>query len=138
MLIKLVIFLHSINIFFLVLFGSIYLFKKTCMSYHVQALGLAWQDVPVNTRLIILALMKIAGSGWLAAAAALIYLLILLASQGSFFICAAIFSIELLIWVPSTYVTFKVSSNTGAKTPWLLCLLLFCLAFITFLISMCI
>jgi hypothetical protein len=126
---------HVINIFFIFLIGVAYLGKKTCMPYHIQALGMSWQDIPSNTRLIIMALMKVAGSGFIATSIATACLLINYLSYGTYGLLVVVFVVECLVWLFSTLITFKVARTTGASTPWLFCAIILFLTVVTLILS---
>ena len=56
--------------------GSIYLFRGQFMPYHADALGLTWSQVGSELQVLLVALMQVAGAGWLALALALLLLLV--------------------------------------------------------------
>ena len=45
--------------------GGLYFTSEQFMSYHSQAVGTAWRDIDPTTQTLILALMKVAGGGWI-------------------------------------------------------------------------
>ena len=47
---------YSVMVCLLLLGGILYLSRSEFMFYHAQAVGTAWQAVPVNTRALLLAL----------------------------------------------------------------------------------
>lgn len=49
-----------------VVLGSIYLFSSQFMPYHADALGTAWAALEPAEQTRILALMRVAGGGWVA------------------------------------------------------------------------
>jgi hypothetical protein len=59
------------------IFGLIYLTKSEFMPYHSQALNRQWQELESSYQTLILALMRVAGGGFLATGIGIILLLIL-------------------------------------------------------------
>ena len=48
-----------------IVLGVRYFSSKEFMSYHSQAVGAPWHEVDLGTQTLILALMKVAGGGWI-------------------------------------------------------------------------
>ena len=59
-----------------ILFGLIYLIRNEFMPYHSKAIGSSWSDVERNLQVLIIALMRAAGGGFLATGLAILILLI--------------------------------------------------------------
>ena len=104
-----------------------FLLSKEFFPYHAEVTNLKWSDVPNEFRILIIALMRMAGFGIL-----VISLLLLGASVFNFWDSSSIikFSIPvvgLVFWSGSFTVTFGVFQKTKANTPWqgsLLCVVL--------------
>ena len=101
-----------------IIMGIIYITKKEFAKYHKEATKKTWNEIDKNIQIIIIALMKLGGVGFLIAG---------VATGGS---CIAIFSKNLLLlytcsaisfvfWIGSTIITRQVKQKTGAKTPYL-------------------
>lgn len=56
-------------------FGGVYLFRSEFMPYHADALGMDWNSVDRTVQVLILALMRVAGGGWLAVSLAIAILI---------------------------------------------------------------
>jgi hypothetical protein len=56
-------------------FGLLYLFSPQFMPYHAMAIGATWKDLAPAYRILILALMKSAGAGFLGSCIAGLFIL---------------------------------------------------------------
>lgn len=98
------------------LFGTLYLFKKRCMPYHIKALDKEWNMIPKEVRVLALALMRVAGGGFIAISISISYLLYSNAnqsSQGNL----AILIIGLVGLLPSLWATQYVKKYTKGNPP---------------------
>jgi hypothetical protein len=114
-------------------FGVIYLTRSTFMPYHAIAVGQSWVEVDPAFQILILALMRVAGGGFLAAAGAMAILLFKPFRQGRWWAYWAIPVIGLFSNLSSLYATAYVTWNTPASPPWIaagLGVLLLCIGFI--------
>jgi len=102
----------------LFVFALIYLFRSEFMPYHAAAVGQSWKEIDPSFQILILALMKVTGGGWLSAAVALIILLLKPFKEGSKWAFRAIPVIGLTASLSSLYVTIYVAVNTPASPPW--------------------
>lgn len=98
--------------------ASMFLFSKEFFSYHSQASHLKWSDVDGKLQLVILAVMRMAGS-----AIALLGLMGLSFSvyrvfESSRLLDVAVPTVLTLFWSASFSITFYVFGKTGAGTPW--------------------
>ncbi len=99
--------------------GLLYLTSEQFMPYHAEAVGTPWAEVDPGTQTLILALMRVAGGGWLA----LGFLTIVL-SFGQIQTRSAVSRWALPIGIVIFYsaslaATWGVYRETGAHTPWL-------------------
>lgn len=99
-------------------FAFIYLFRPEFMPYHEMAVGKDWNEIDPGMKVLILALMRVSGGGWLATA---ISISVLLISRSKF--KSSIFSIGLVLvglgaLIPTLYATLYVRSNSPADPPW--------------------
>lgn len=98
--------------------GLIYFFSKQFLSYHAQAVGTPWQDVDFGTQTLILALMKVAGGGWVALGFFTIILAVAALKSGSTVARWALPAGTLIFYSASFAATWSVYQATGAPTPW--------------------
>ena len=98
--------------------GSIYLFRGQFMPYHSDALGLAWSEVGSELQVLLVALMQVAGAGWLALALALILLLVWPFRAGYRWARLGIPALIVLFYGPTLLATISVSLHTPATPPW--------------------
>lgn len=99
-------------------FGSVYLFRSEFMPYHADAIGTNWESVDRTIQILILALMRVAGGGWLAASLSIAILLRVQLQQGLRWIRWAIPAVGLTVSLPTLYATYYVAYNTPANPPW--------------------
>ena len=66
-------------------FAFIYLFRSEFMPYHAVAVGSDWNDIDHGMQILILALMRVSGGGWLATAIS-ITIPVFLAAQSLFIV----------------------------------------------------
>ena len=98
--------------------GVIYITSGQFLSYHSQAVGTSWQEVSVGTQTLILALMKVAGGGWLALGFVTIALALWAFKTSSILARWLIPSGILVFYMPCFAATWSVFRNTGAQSPW--------------------
>ena len=106
------------------------------MPYHAVAVGQSWTEVDPAFQVLILALMKVTGGGWLAAALAVGILLYIPFSTGVRWSYWAIPIIGLPASLSSLYVTIYVAHNTPASPPWIAAALGTILLIVGFILSM--
>ncbi len=98
--------------------GSIYVFSDSFMPYHGQALQLQWSELDGSLQVLILALMDVAGAGWITLGLVIIVLLIgPFRSQqrwARFLIPGAI----VVFYGPTLMATLNVTNLTPATAPW--------------------
>ena len=104
-------------------FGSVYLFRSEFMPYHADAIGTNWESVDPTIQVLILALMRVAGGGWLAAAVSIAILLKVQLQKDFRWIRWAIPAVGLTVSLPTLYATYYVTTNTPANPPWLAALI---------------
>jgi hypothetical protein len=99
-------------------FGLTYLFRPEFMPYHADAVAREWASVEGSFQVLILALMRVAGGGWLAAAIAIAVLLLVPFRQGYRWALWCIPAVGLVVSLPTLYATFYVRHYTPGKPPW--------------------
>jgi hypothetical protein len=109
---------HLLGALLLSVFGLVYLFRPEFMPYHADAVALGWSEVEPSFQVLILALMRVVGGAWLAAAMAIVILLFFPFRRGEKWACWAIIIVGMCASVPSLYATVYVTQNTPATAPW--------------------
>jgi hypothetical protein len=92
--------------------------SKTFLPFHQQAVGILWSDIPEGIRVLILALMRVAGIGTLVTA-----VLCLLNVFPSFFGINRLLSVliggcTVIYWLTIFGITLYVHKRTNANTPF--------------------
>lgn len=116
-----------------ILLGSIYLVTPQFMWYHRQGIETDWSDLSPQLQILILALMKVTGAGWIAMGVAILILLYFCFSRGQLWARWAIPFIGLIFYGPALYVTAWFTLNTAGTAPWygsLIAVILLLLGFI--------
>lgn len=101
-----------------IVLGLRYFTSSEFMSYHSHAVGAAWQEVDLATQTLILALMKVAGAGWLVLG---FFTLILTLAAFKTSSTVARWTIPVgtvIFYLASFAATWMVYQKTGATTPW--------------------
>ena len=102
------------------IFGIIYLTRSQFMPYHSLALAKSWESVEANTQTLILALMRVAGGGFISTGIAIAVLLYISLTAGETWTRYSIFPICLGTSLGSCYATLSVARNTPGNPPvWL-------------------
>jgi len=100
-------------------FAGVYLFRPEFMPYHQMAVGQPWEQVPEGYRILILALMRVGGGGWLAASLAMTALLVMPCRKGRYWAYITIPVIGLAVLLPTFIATLHVEYETPATPPYL-------------------
>ena len=98
--------------------GCMYLTSQQFMSYHSEAVGTPWQEVDANTQTLILALMKVAGGGWITLGFFIIVLALGEFSSRRGVSRWALPTGTIIFYSASLAATWGVHQETGASTPW--------------------
>jgi hypothetical protein len=98
--------------------GVRFLFRSDFMPYHAVAVGMPWSEVPGPFRILIMALLKLAGGGWLTLAVAEFVLLLIPFRQGARWALWAVPSLGLLHFAGVCNAMAHVTLNTPAMPPW--------------------
>jgi ABC-type transport system involved in cytochrome c biogenesis permease component len=109
---------YSIVALISVVMGSIYLFSPQFMPYHAAALGTAWAALEPAEQILILALMRVAGGGWVAVGVALAVLVAVPFRQGQAWTVWLLPLLGLVFYLPNLYATVRVTLDTPATAPW--------------------
>lgn len=119
-----------------ILFGSIYLLKNQFMPYHRLAVGYSWSELEPNVRILIIALMRATGGGFLATGLAIFILLMIPLRSGNIWASYAIGAIAVCNSIGTLYATLLVKTKTPGKPPVGLSLLALALIIIGFIFSL--
>ena len=115
---KTVLLLYGINALISVILGSVYLFKDSFMSYHQVALGISWTNLEPSLRVLIGALMDVAGAGWIAVGVATAVLILGPLRDGERWSRFLVPVLLMIFYVPTLYATLVVMAETPATPPW--------------------
>ena len=99
------------------LFAGMYLFRKKFMPYHADAVGKPWSDLDREVRILIIALMRVVGGGWLASSVAMGIFLYFIFLKGMELSALTICLTGLAVAVPTLIATLIVRSRTDARPP---------------------
>jgi len=113
--------LYLLDCLVLLVFAVIYLLRGKAMPYHLEAMGCSWDDVPLGTQLVVVALMRAAGSAYLALTVAMGVLTVLGLGQGVPWANGALLASGLALLLPLTAVVVQVRVRTGARSPIVSC-----------------
>jgi len=116
------------------LFAGIYLFRPEFMPYHEAAVGMPWHEVPSEYQILIIALLRVSGGGWLSASIAITVLVVYLIRGGGYWAHYGLQAIALSVLTPSFIAALYVRQNTAANTPYLLAGLLIALLIVVIIL----
>ena len=119
-----------------ILFGIIYLTRSKFMPYHAVALGREWTELDIKTQTLILALMRVAGGGFLATGMVVILLMYLYIKTTEGWIIFIIPTIGFVTSLSSLYATLLVKNRTPGLPPVNLTLLSIGLMLTGFILSL--
>ena len=113
---------YGLNAFVALIFGVIYVTRSQFMPYHSLALAKPWSEVEPNTQTLILALMRVAGGGFIATGIAIVVLLCIPFQAHEQWEIYSIFTICFCSSFSSAYATFLVHNKTLGNPPFKLSL----------------
>lgn len=99
-------------------FSLIYLSRSEFMPYHSVAVEKDWSEVSPAFQILLIALMKAAGGGWLSTSIAATIILLKPFRQGLVWAYWALPAICLPAMFVNLYVTIWVTMKTAAAPPW--------------------
>ena len=126
---------YGINALVALIFGVIYLTRPEFMPYHSLALAKPWSEVEPNTQTLILALMRVAGGGFIATGIAILILLCIPFQAREQWAIYSIFIVCFCSSFSSSYATFLVHNKTSGKPPLKLSLVTVLLSLVGFFCS---
>jgi hypothetical protein len=109
---------YAVNVFLGILIGAVYLSRSEFLPYHAEAVGMDWAHIPDRMRLLLLALIHVAGGLAVAGCAAVGTILFCAFRRGDPWADWAVPVLLLLMQIPTLIVPLEVSLRTGAATPW--------------------
>ena len=115
--------------------GVIYFTSDQFLSYHSQAVGTSWQEVDFGTQTLILALMRVAGGGWLALGFLTIAFALSTLMRSSTLARWLLPTGTVIFYLPCLAATWSVYRETGAQSPWAPTLALIVFALVALLID---
>lgn len=118
-----------------IVLGVIYFFSEQFLTYHAQAVGKPWIEVDTGTRTLILALMKLAGGGWLALGFFTVILAWVAFRRRSTVFRWALPAGTIVFYSASLAATWGVYQKTGSPTPWVPSLAMIGFALLAFIID---
>jgi hypothetical protein len=107
----------SIVILIGMVFAILYLFRRKFMPYHADAVEKSWNDLDDKNRILIIALMRVAGGGWMASSVAIGILMYFYILQGDQLASLAMAITGLAVSIPTLGATLIVKRRTKANPP---------------------
>lgn len=117
-------------------FSLIYLFRSEFMPFHASIVEQNWSEVDPAFQILILALMKVAGGGWLSIVIAVSILLFGPFRKGKRWAYWAVPAVALPPMLIILYLQINVSLNTQSSPPWVFSVLGLILLLAGFILSM--
>ena len=100
-------------------FAYIYLFRPEFMPYHADAVGSSWNEMDASIKVLIIALMRVSGGGWLATSLSITLLLVARIKFQKIYFGFALVLVGLGGLIPTLYATLYVRANSPAEPPWM-------------------
>ena len=116
--------------------GIRYLFASQIMPYHLTAMGSTWEHLSPGAQVMTLNFMKSAGAGFVTTGIAICFLLFFPFRKGERWSTWAILAVSLNEFTLIILRIFNVRMNTPAHPPIAPFIVLFCLAVLSFLLSL--
>ena len=100
-------------------FAFMYLFRSEFMPYHAIAVEKSWEEVDAGLQVLVIALMRVSGGGWLATSVAITMLLIGRIRYDKLYFGFTLMMVGLTALIPTLYATLYVRGNSPANPPWI-------------------
>lgn len=110
--------LYGITALASLVLGITYLVKASFMPYHEAAIAKSWPELSANTQVLILALMRVAGGGWIAMAFIISALILKPFWKDQQWALITLPVVILLFYLPNLWATLSVAMNTPGEPPW--------------------
>lgn len=98
--------------------GVVYFSAHEAMSYHKEALGVAWSELDAGVRTMLLTFINGYGSAHVAVGVALLALLFFALRNGQAWARWAILAIGFPVLAATAYLSARLAAMTGASVPW--------------------
>ena len=98
--------------------GLTYLLSNEFMPCHAAALQMDWAELDVARQTLLLALMQVAGAGWIAPALAMTALLAFAFPRVALWARVTLPLLVLVFYGPTLWGTVSVTTVTAATAPW--------------------
>ena len=116
-------------------FGLIYFIRPKFMNYHKMALQKEWHELEAETQTLILALMRVLGSGLIAVAIAMIILQLEFDKSHQHWILWTILVIGTITSLGSLYAMMMVRKRTKGRPPIIPVMIVFIMLLAGFLFN---
>lgn len=103
--------------FLLFAFGVTYFFKSSFMPYHEEAVGVPWSQLETPVQVLILALMRCVGGGFLAVSVTIFLLQYHFTQTARRWVAWVIFASGWIVTCASIYATVLVRLHTLGNPP---------------------
>jgi len=110
---KIALVLYALVALFSLVLGLIYFLRDSFLPYHEALLGTSWDELDAPARTLLLALMNVAGGGWLALFVLIMALVIIPFRRGELWARIVIPVGILALYVPTLLATLTVPT-----APW--------------------
>ena len=115
--------------------GLKYYFSNEVMLYHSQAIGVPWHEIELGVQAVLLALMKVAGAGWIVLGVFTLVLAHSALKKRDSFARWTLPVGTLLFYLATFFPAWAVYQRTAAPTPWGQALVGFVFAFLALLVD---
>ena len=109
---------HLTAILILGTFGLVYVTRREFMPYHSAAVGMSWGEVSPALRVVILAMIRLIGSAFLAIVFLMASILLIPFRRGASWAKWALGAGGLWVSASSLFATLSVAAQTPANSPW--------------------
>jgi hypothetical protein len=115
---RVALFFFVLSVFPGAVFGLLYLGTPKFMPYHAAAIGLSWSELSSGTQALILALLRVAGGGYLATSAAMLIMIFWAFRRNLSWSYWAIPLVGVCSSLSTLYATLSLKFKTPASPPW--------------------
>ncbi len=117
------------------LMGIIYTFSPTPMPYHIDAMGIEWDQLPTGQQLVILAILTGSGSGMMVSGLSIFLISFFPFRRGENWARWSLLALSLMESIPTLYSVFTIKKYTPGNPPLFLIVLVVILAFMGFFLG---
>ncbi len=97
--------------------GILYTFASSVKSYHLDAMETTWNQIALGQQVVMMAIMRGSGSGFIAAGFAILILLFIPFKKGENWARWSIFFISMIEGLPTIYSAMQVKQYTPGDPP---------------------